>query len=151
MFKMIPAAIVLLVGVLTTANAQQAAQTATIWFYGQPSSGQSRTVYQIGGITDRLAVVGPNQFFGLRVTPGIYVFSYTQAPARGQSFAVPVNQGQQAYVEVRSDELVIVPQDRGIQAIQAAQPIPASGAIRPLRGVCKTFMHRFESDRRLSP
>ena len=129
MFKMIPAAIVLLVGVLTTAHAQQAAQTATIWFYGQPNSGQSRTVYQIGGITDRLAVVGPNQFFGLRVTPGVHVFSYTQAPARGQSVAVPVNQGQQAYVEVRSDELVIVPQDRGIQAIQSAQPIPASGAI----------------------
>ncbi|HZI51392.1 MAG TPA: hypothetical protein VFE29_06180 [Terriglobia bacterium] len=120
-----------LVGVLlflgcVSAHAQS---SATIWFYSPADSGQTRTIYKIGGITDRIATLAPGQFFGLPVIPGIHVFSHTQAPARGQSVAVPVNQGQQGYVELRGDALSIVGQERGIQAIQASQPIPITSAI----------------------
>jgi hypothetical protein len=107
-----------------------AQSSATIWFYRPAnSSGPIRTVYQIAGITDRIATIAPGEFFGLRVSPGVQVFSYTQAPARGQSIAVSVNQGQQAYVEVREDNFEIVSQDRGIQAIQSSRAIPTTSAI----------------------
>jgi hypothetical protein len=129
MRKKVTAATVLLLGCLGTVFAQQPAQTATVWFYSPANSGQTRTVYQIGGITDRIATIAPGQFFGLRVSPGTHVFSYTQAPGRGQSVAVAVNQGQQAYVEVQRDAFLLATQASGVQAIQASQPIPVGSAI----------------------
>ena len=122
-------AAILLLLVYSHAHAQQATQNATIWFYSPRGSAQGRTVYQIGGITDRLATLEPGQFFGLRVSPGVHVFSYTRSPARGQSVAVAVNQGQQAYVEVQSDGVAVVSPERGIQAIQASQPLPVTSTI----------------------
>jgi len=80
-----------LVGVLlflgcVSAHAQS---SATIWFYSPADSGQTRTIYKIGGITDRIATLAPGQFFGLPVIPGIHVFRpYTGTstrPVRGSA------------------------------------------------------------------
>src|SRR5262245_17477157 len=98
MKRMLMGVLVLFLVSSATSYAQSPTRSATIWFY-RPSAetDTARTVYQVGGITDRLATISAGEFFGLRVAPGVHVFSYTRAPARGESIAVTINAGQQAY------------------------------------------------------
>ena len=107
----------------------QAEGSATVWFYRPASAtGPSRMIFQARGATERIASISPGEFFGLRVPAGVHVFSYLQAPARGQSVAVSVADGQQTYVEVQFDSIAIVAPDRGFQSIQTLQSILITNA-----------------------
>jgi hypothetical protein len=106
------------------------AQSATIWFYRSAvMSNESATVYWTNMPTRRLASLKPGEFFGVPVTPGIYGFSYTGAPARGQSVIVAVNAGEQAYIEIGPSVISLTPAGQAIAAIQRAQPIGGASPV----------------------
>src|SRR5262249_46655983 len=113
-------------------HAQSSAPTATIWFYRAASSrdaGQLATIYSNNMPTRRLAILRPGEFFGLAVPPGVHMFSYTQAPARGQSVVVAINSGQQAYVEVAPDNIAMAETDHALPMIQRSQAINPANAL----------------------
>ena len=126
--------IVVLFPLLSTAVSQvnPVGQGATIWFYRPtdwPYPGDVPTVHEVGGITRQLAKLPPGEFFGYSLSPGVHVFSYTRAPARGESLSVPIKAGDQAFVEVHFRELKQVPEAEGIEAIQKLRPMSAVNAI----------------------
>ncbi len=126
--------IVVLFPLLSTAVSQvnPSGQGATIWFYRPtdwPYPGDVPTVHEVGGITRQLAKLPPGEFFGYSLNPGVHVFSYTRAPARGESLSVPIKAGDQAFVEVHFRELKQVPEAEGIEAIQQLRPMSAVNAI----------------------
>ncbi len=126
--------IVMLFPLLSTAVSQvnPLGQGATIWFYRPtdwPYPGDVPTVHEVGGITRQLAKLPPGEFFGYSLGPGVHVFSYTRAPARGESLSVATKAGDQAFVEVHFRELKQVPEAEGIEAIQKLRPMSALNAI----------------------
>ena len=107
-------------------------QGATIWFYRPENSADPRAspmLLEVGGITRSLARLAPGEFFGYSLGPGIHVFSYTRAPARGESLSVPIKVGEQAFVEVHFRELKQVQEGEAIEAIQQLRPMSLVNAI----------------------
>ena len=134
MIKLTLMVIAILLPLTSTAVPQFApmGQGAMIWFYRPADSPYPRevpTIYEVGGITRTLAKVAPGEFFGYSVVPGVHVLSYTRAPARGESIAVTLKAGQQAYVEVHFREFRQVSEDDGIDAIQRSRSISESSAL----------------------
>ena len=126
--------IVMLFPLLYTSVSQvnPSGQGATIWFYRPtdwPYPGNVPTVHEVGGITRQLAKLPPGEFFGYSLGPGVHVFSYTRAPARGESLSVPIKAGEQAFVEVQFRELKQVPEAEGIEVIRKLRPMSAVNAI----------------------
>ena len=126
--------IVVLLPLLSTAVSQvnPLGQGGTIWFYRPtdwPYPGDVPTVHEVGGITRQLAKLPPGEFFGYSLGPGVHVFSYTRAPARGESLSVPIKAGDQVFVEVHFRELQQVPEAEGIEAMQQLRPMSAINAI----------------------
>src|SRR5262245_6335639 len=122
-------ALILLGFVVSTAVAQvsPADQHATVWFYrpaDSPLPQNIPTLYEVAGLTRPLGRLAPGEFFGYSVSPGLYVLSYTRAPARGQVVSVLVKPGEQAYVEVHFRDLQQVPVDRGAAAMRRLRPMP---------------------------
>jgi hypothetical protein len=108
--------VIFMIAFPATAQVNPLGQGATIWFYRPADSypADIPTLYAVGGITRQLAKIAPGEFFGYSVPPGVYVFSHTRAPARGESIAISINTGQQAYVEVHFREMKSVSSDAGI-------------------------------------
>ena len=143
--------IVMLFPLLSTAVSQvnPLGQGATIWFYRPtdwPYPGDVPTVHEVGGITRQLAKLPPGEFFGYSLGPGVHVFSYTRAPARGEFLSVPIRVGDQAFVEVHFRELKQVPEAEALEAIQQLRPMSVVNAIdksvfvdsRPVRFAAET-------------
>ena len=80
----------------------------TVWFY-RPADSPLRqdipTLHEVGGLTRPLGKLSPGEFFGYSVSPGVHVFSYTRAPARGQAISILVKPGKPSYVEVQYRDL----------------------------------------------
>ena len=126
--------IVVLFPLMSTAVSQvnPLEQGATIWFYRPtdwPYPRDAPTLHEVGGITRQLAKLPAGEFFGYSLGPGVHVFSYTRAPARGESLSVPIKSGDQAFVEVHFRELKQVPEAEGIEAIQKLRPMALVNAI----------------------
>ena len=144
--------IVMLFPLLSTAVSQvnPLGQGATIWFYRPtdwPYPGDVPTVHEVGGITRQLAKLPPGEFFGYSLGPGVHVFSYTRAPARGESLSVATKAGDQAFVEVHFRELKQAPEAEAMEAIQQLRPMSVVNAIdksvfvdsRPVRLAAETI------------
>ena len=125
-------------------------QGATIWFYrpaNSPDSRASPMLLEVGPITRSLGRLAPGEFFGYSLGPGVHVFSYTRAPARGESLSVPIKVGEQAFVEVHFRELKQVPEAEAIETIQQLRPMSLVNAIdksvfvdsRPVRIASETI------------
>ena len=107
-------------------------QGGIIWFYypdEKPSPYGSPTILHIGGLTRTLAKLGPGEFFGYPVAPGVHVFSYTRAPARNEALSVAIKPGEELYVEVHFRELTSVSADIGKRAIQRSRPLSELGVL----------------------
>jgi hypothetical protein len=99
----------------------------TIWFYRPADSAFPQdipTILEVGGLTRKLGRLAPGEFFGYNVQPGPHTFSYTRAPARGQSLYLVVKAGQPVYVEVQFRELKPVSADLGREAVGKCRPVP---------------------------
>ena len=150
--KMVVILILVLAQCVTSASAQVIpwGQGATIWFYRRANSPDPQAIpmlLEVGGITRRLARLAPGEFFGYSLGPGVHVFSYTRAPARGEFLSVPIRVGDQAFVEVHFRELKQVPEAEAIEAIQQLRPMSVVNAIdksvfvdsRPVRLAAETI------------
>ena len=108
-------------------SAQQ--PNATLWFFRPANSRDADsipTVYRVGTLVTPLATLRPGEFFGLRVAPGRYLFSYTRVPARNEGVTVQIEANDETFIEVHYRELI----NRGKQSNAALlfqlKPIPLS-------------------------
>ena len=125
----------------TVAQVNSERQAATVWFYrpaDSPAPQELPTVHKVGGLTRQLGKIAPGEFFGYPVSTGTHVFSYTGAPARGQSLNLELKSGEQIFVEVQFREFKRVPSIDGIEAIGKAQPVPEK------RVLDKVVLRKFE-------
>ena len=125
----------------TVAQVNSEGQAATVWFYrpaDSPAPQELPTVHKVGGLTRQLGKIAPGEFFGYPVSTGTHVFSYTGAPARGQSLNLELKSGEQIFVEVQFRGFKRVPSIDGIEAIGKAQPVPEK------RVLDKVVLRKFE-------
>jgi hypothetical protein len=111
----------------TVAQVNSSEQAATVWFSrpaNSTSPGEISTVYKVDGLTRPLGKIAPGEFFGYPVPAGTHVFSYTRAPARGQSLTLELKSGEQIFVEVQFRDFKRVSASEGIEAIRKIQPVP---------------------------
>ena len=103
---------------------------------------QNPTIYAISnGGNRKLATIAKGEFFTLPVRAGIHSFSWTGAPARGQTTILNVSSGQKVFIEVQFRSITQVTANISLQALHpinvtrvfdSAVRIPAE-AIQPAR------------------
>src|SRR5688572_111472 len=111
----------------TIAQVNPMNQGATVWFYrpaDSPLPQDIPTLFEVGGLTRSLGRLAPGEYFGYSVSPGVHDFSYTRAPAKGQSVSLLVKAGEQAYVEVEFRGLKPVAAGEGAAALRRLRPMP---------------------------
>lgn len=118
-------------GLICAADAMAQQPSAAIWFFRTKESADAiptRKIYETTFPVRRIATLAAGEYFGLSVEPGTYTFSFTAAPARGQSVVVPIERGQHAYVRVRADSIEMVSQADGVRAMQQSRSIGGMAA-----------------------
>lgn len=114
------------------ALAAAAQSGGTVWFYRTKDAGESipqRRIYETTFPTRHVATLAAGEYFGLSVTAGTHTFSYTSAPARGQTAIVPIEAGQHVYVRIGADSINLVSQAEGVRALQDSRSIGSLAAI----------------------
>ena len=110
---------------VTTNDAEQ--DYAVILFYRPitlKDSDQNPTIYAIrAGGNKKLATVAKGEFFALKVQPGIYAYSWTYTPARGQQTTLNVSSGQQVFIQLQFRDIIQTATDAAPPDFQALRPI----------------------------
>ena len=123
---------VLSVSTSAMAQSDPPEQGGTIWFFypdEEPSPLGKPMLLHVNILTRQLATIGPGEYFGYPVPPGIHAFSYTRAPSRDEYLGLTVKPGQDVYVEVHFRDLKVVSPEVGRLAIQQSRPISVLNVI----------------------
>lgn len=118
--------------ILTLSAGAYSQSGGTVWFYRTTEGASSvpqRKIYETTFPTRHLATLAAGEYFGFAAQPGTHAFSFTSAPARGQSVAVSIDAGQHVYVEVGANSIGIVSQAVGVRAIQESRSIGTMAAV----------------------
>src|SRR5438876_7304530 len=108
----------------SSAVAQSTSPQVTLWLYrpAVDNFGSAMPLYIDGR---KLVSLGPGQFFGIQVPPGLHAFSWTNAPGARQ-VVLPIAADPQSYLEVKY--LSAAP-------FLAVNPLPADNAIAAMTGL----------------
>jgi Zn-dependent protease with chaperone function len=108
-------------------DAKESSSNATIFLYrrrDREGSDQQLKIYTVlASGTRPLATLQKGEYFAVSVSPGLRSFSWTQAPARGQTVAVTVGPGQRIFLEVQLRSITETASGTAPADFQGLQPI----------------------------
>ena len=100
-------------------------ENATVYFYrDRQGPNQQVTIYSLFVAGSRpIASLQKGEYIAISVKPGMTAFSWTPAPARGQTVMMDVGRGQQIFLKVQPTGITPIPDDAARSSFQDLQTV----------------------------